>query len=228
MAEDVGGCGAWRVSEKADRLDNRQFAIDPKEPLHMYWGTCGMIWASQDGGEHWQPVFGKAPAVGDDQTPAIGHAIAVSASGAVYALDHDSVLRVSQDHGATWAELAKPPVAKNSRDTPAFPFFLADGTLCVSCRPSPGLAVSRDDGKTWELKLADSIILTARATPTGSGLFALDSTGKLHRTSDGGASFTMIKEVPHKWEPGLRFAGGLAVAGRQGHALGPEPARREQ
>jgi hypothetical protein len=35
---------------------NRQFAIDPKEPLHMYWGTCGMIWASHDGG-----VTGRRP-----------------------------------------------------------------------------------------------------------------------------------------------------------------------
>jgi len=191
---------------------NRQFAMDPKEPRHMYWGTCGMIWASHDGGVSWQAVFGKAPAAGDDQTPAIGHAIAVSATGAVYALDHDSVLRASRDHGATWTELAKPPVAKNSRDTPAFPFFLADGTLCVSCRPSPGLAISRDDGKTWELKLPESIILTARATPTGSGLFAFDTTGKLHRSLDSCASFTVVKESPHKWEPGLRFAGGLAVA----------------
>ena len=191
---------------------NRQFAIDPKEPQHLYWGTCGMIWASHDGGEHWRAVFGNAPVVGDDQTPAIGHAIAVRADGGVYALGHDSILRVSRDHGATWTELAKPPVAKNSRDTPAFPFFLADGTLCVSCRPSPGLAISRDDGKTWEMKLAESIILNARATPTGSGLFAFDSTGKLYRSSDSGANFTIVKESPHKWEPGLRFAGGLAVA----------------
>jgi hypothetical protein len=27
-----------------------------------------------------------------------------------------------------------------------------------------------------------------------------------------GATFTTVKESPHKWEPGLRFAGGLAVA----------------
>ena len=191
---------------------NRQFAIDPKDSKHMYWGVCGMIWASHDGGEHWQAVFGTAPKVGDDKTPQLGHAMACAADGSVYALDHESTLRVSRDHGATWTELTKPPVAKNSADTPAFPLFLADGTLCVSCRPSPGLAVSRDDGKTWELKLSESIILTARATPAGSGLFAFDSTGKLHRSLDGGTSFTMIKEVPHQWQPGLRFAGGLAVA----------------
>lgn len=200
------------MSRKQIVSHNRQFAIDPREPQHMYWGTCGMIWASHDGGASWQAVFGKAPSVGDDQTPSIGHAITVRADGGVYALDHDSVLRVSRDHGSTWAELVKPPVAKNSRGTPAFPFFLADGTLCVSCRPSPGLAVSRDDGKTWQLQLPDSIILTARATSTGGGLFAFDSTGKLHRSGDSGATFKVVKESRHKWEPGLRFAGGLAVS----------------
>lgn len=178
----------------------------------MYWGVCSMIWASHGGGEHWQPVFGKAPAMGDDQTPATGHAIAVCGNGSVYAMDHDSVMRVSRDHGATWAELAQPPVVKNSRDTPAFPFFLADGTLCVSCRPSPGMAVSRDDGKTWQIQLTESIILNAQATSEGEGVVAFDSAGKLHRSSHGGVSFTIIKEVPYKWEPGLRFAGGLAAA----------------
>jgi photosystem II stability/assembly factor-like uncharacterized protein len=191
---------------------NRQFAIDPKDSKHLYWGVCGMIWASHDGGVTWQAVFGTAPKVGDDKTPQLGHAMACAADGSVYALDHESTLRVSRDHGATWTELTKPPVAKNSPDTPAFPFLLADGTLCVACRPSPGLAISKDGGKTWELKLPESIILNARATPTGSGLFAFDSTGKLHRSLDGGTSFTMIKEVPHQWQPGLRFAGGLAVA----------------
>src|SRR5690606_10785249 len=141
-----------------------------------------------------------------------GHTIAVSGNGSVYALDLESVLRVSRDHGATWTELAKPPVARNSSDTPAFPLILADGTLCVSCRPSPGLAISRDDGKTWQLQLEDSILLTMRATPEGSGVFAFDSTGRLHRSHDGGTTFTIVKESPHRWAPGLRFAGGLAVA----------------
>lgn len=191
---------------------NRQFAIDPTEPQHMYWGTCNMIWASHDGGVSWQAAYGTAPAIGDDKTPGIGHTIAVSDNGSVYALDLESVLRVSRDHGATWTELTKPPVAENSSDTPAFPLFLADGTLCISCRPSPGLAVSRDDGKTWQLQLEDSILLTVRATPKGNGLFAFDSTGRLHRSADGGTTFTIIKETPHQWAPGLRFAGGLAVA----------------
>lgn len=194
---------------------NRQFAIDPKEPRHLYWGTCGMIWASHDGGESWQAAFGKPPAVGDDRTPGLGHALTVATDGSVYALDHESQLRVSRDHGATWSELSKPPVAKNSSDTPAFPLSLADGTLCVACRPSPGLAISKDGGRTWRMALPESIILNARAAPAGSGregtLFAFDSTGKLHRSDDSGGSFTLIKETRHQWQAGTRFAGGLAV-----------------
>ncbi|MDI1311836.1 hypothetical protein [Prosthecobacter sp.] len=190
----------------------RQFAIDPKNPQHLYWGTCNMIWASHDGGVKWQAVYGKPPAIGDDKTPGIGHTIAVSADGSVHALDHDSILRVSHDHGASWSELTAPPIAKNSSYTPAFPFFLADGTLCVACRPSPGLAISKDGGKTWSMALPDSIILTARAAPTGGGVFAFDSTGKLHRSSDSGSTFIVVKESPHQWEPETRFAGGLAVS----------------
>jgi photosystem II stability/assembly factor-like uncharacterized protein len=199
------------LARKQITSHNRQFAIDPKNPERMYWGVCGMIWASQDGGVTWRAVFGTPPQVGDDKTPHLGHAIAVAPDGVVYALDHDSVLRASRDHGATWVELSKPPVAKNSADTPAFPLVLADGTLCVACRPSPGFAVSRDGGQTWEMKLAESIILTARATAQGGGLFAFDSTGKLHRSKDSAATFEVVKESPHRWEPGLRFAGGLAL-----------------
>ena len=128
---------------------NRQFAIDPRDPQHLYWGVCNMILASHDGGMKWQAVYGKRPAIGDDQTPGIGHAITVAADGSVVALDHDTILHVSRDHGASWSELTSPPVAENSSDTPAFPFFLADGTLCVACRPSPGLAISKDGGKAW-------------------------------------------------------------------------------
>lgn len=149
---------------------NRQFAIDPVDSKHMYWGVCAMIWASHDAGSTWQAVFGAAPKIGDDKTPHLGHAMAVSKNGEIVALDHKSVLRVSRDHGATWTELTPPPVAKNSSDTPAFPLFLADGTLCVSCRPSPGLAVSRDGGKSWQLQLSESIILNAQATPEGAGV----------------------------------------------------------
>lgn len=90
--------------------------------------------------------------------------------------------------------------------------MLADGTLCVACRPSPGLAVLKDGGKSWSLSLRESIILTTRAAPAGGGIFAFDSTGKLHRSSDGGGTFTVVQESPHQWEPGLRFAGGLAVS----------------
>lgn len=204
------------VARKQIFSHNRQFAIDPKEPQHMYWGVCTMIWASKDGGVTWQAVYGTAPAPGDDRGTGLGHAITVASDGAVFALDHDSVLRVSRDHGATWNELSKPPVAKNSSDTPAFPFFVADGTLCVACRPSPGLAISNDGGKTWRMELAEHIILNARAAPAGSGrdgtLFAFDSTGNLHRSEDAGRTFKIIKETRHQWQPGLRFAGGLAVS----------------
>jgi photosystem II stability/assembly factor-like uncharacterized protein len=33
---------------------NRQFAIDPKDSKHLYWGVCSMIWASHNGGVTWQ------------------------------------------------------------------------------------------------------------------------------------------------------------------------------
>ncbi len=195
---------------------NRQFAIDPNEPQNMYWGVCGMIWASRDGGVTWQAVFGTPPAPGEDTRTGVGHAITVATGGTVFTLDHETVLRESRDHGATWVELAKPPVETNSTDTPAFPLSLADGTLCIACRPSKGLAISDDEGKSWRMELADHIILNAQIAPAGSGrdgtLFAFDSTGNLHRSEDSGRTFTIIKETSHRWKPGLRFAGGLAVS----------------
>ncbi len=202
---------------------NRQFAIDPHDTQHMYWGTCGMIWVSHDGGAKWSSAFGRPPSVGDDQTPGIGHAIDVAPDGTVYALDSANVLRVSRDHGASWEELTSPPIAKNSSATPAFPITLNDGTLCVACRPSKGLAVSRDGGMTWNLVLKNSIILSARTSlreatstaPSGdSVLFAFDSNGNLHRSSDDAATFEIVKKSPHSWKPGQRFAGGLAVTGQ--------------
>ncbi|QDS91801.1 Xyloglucanase precursor [Roseimaritima multifibrata] len=204
------------VARKQIVSHNRQFAIDPTEPNRMYWGVCGMIWSSQDGGVSWQASYGNPPAPGNDKRTGVGHAMTVANDGTVFALDHESVLRTSRDHGATWSELTKPPVAQNSSDTPAFPFCLADGTLCVACRPSAGLAVSNDGGNSWSTKLATSIILNACAAPAGTGhdgtLYAFDSTGRLHRSEDSGKTFVVIKETRHQWKPGLRFAGGLAVS----------------
>ena len=74
------------VARKQIASHNRQFAIDPQEPRHMYWGVCGMIWASHDGGASWQAVYGTPPAPGDDKRTGLGHAMTVANDGAVFAL----------------------------------------------------------------------------------------------------------------------------------------------
>jgi hypothetical protein len=79
------------VARKQITSHNRQFATDPVDSKHMYWGVCGMIWASHDGGVSWQPVFGTAPKVGDDKTPHLGHlsgSHALPAARAPGRLDH--------------------------------------------------------------------------------------------------------------------------------------------
>lgn len=195
---------------------NRAFAIDPRDPRHMYWGVYGMVWASHDGGETWEKVLGTIPEFGDEKALRRPMTVSVGCDGTVYGLEGDLTLRASADHGKTWRELAKPPVKLASSETPPFPVAAPDGTLYVSGRSPEGLAVSRDGGKTWSLKLAGHAILNAKFPADGKTrpktLFAFDANGSLFRTDDSGESFKEVVACRHRWTPGLRFAGGLAVA----------------
>jgi len=195
---------------------NRCFAIDPRDPQHMYWGVYGMVWASHDGGETWERAFGEVPAFGDDRALRRTMTVAVAYDGTVYCLDGDLTLRASADHGRTWRELGRPPVKVASSQTPPFPVAAPDGTLYVSGRSPEGLAASRDGGKTWSLKLAGHAILNAKFAIDGRTrprtLFAFAADGKLFRTDDGGETFKEVVTARHRWTPGLRFAGGLAVS----------------
>jgi len=195
---------------------NRVFAIDPKEPRHLYWGTSNRVWASHDGGETWDVAYGQFPTFGDPKPLSQGITLSVGPDGTVYALDYALVLRASRDHGATWHELARPPVKSAHPLTPPFPFAGLDGTLYVSGRSPEGLAVSHDGGKAWDLLLKGSVVLNLQhasdRTTRPSTVFALDAAGGVHRTDDGGKSFEKVATVRHAWQPGRRFPGGLAVA----------------
>jgi photosystem II stability/assembly factor-like uncharacterized protein len=204
------------LARKMIASHNRQFCIDPNDPRHMYWGVAQMIWASHDGGETWSAVYGDAPTFGDDKTPHLGMAVTVGRNGAVFAYGQDGMLRTSRDHGQSWQDVARPPIKTNHATDPAFPLAAPDGTLYLTGRSPEGLAVSRDDGRTWQVMLPGQTIVNMKYPSGGkerpATLFALSADGRVYRTDDGGRAFTQVTRVRHRWSPGSRFAGGLAVA----------------
>lgn len=204
------------LARKQIASHNRQFAIDPREPQHLYWGVADMVWASHDGGETWEKSWGQLPPFGDEASLKRPITVSVGPRGAVFTLDAALALRASLDHGRTWRTLTSPPVTMADRETPPFPVAAPDGTLYVSGRSPEGLAVSKDGGKSWTLQLPGSAVINVKFAKAGarpSTLFALDAQGRLYRTDDGGATFKAVARVSHRWSPGRRFAGGLDVGG---------------
>jgi hypothetical protein len=132
---------------------------------------------SNDAGRSWTPVS----LLGD----ADFHVLR-SVGSRVYGYDStQSRLLVSPDAGRSWQERTPPAPLLDLAVDPADP----DRVLASS---AAGLAISRDGGESWRGLSAKRAGLLAW---TSAGLTLVDGGGEVHRSTDGGRSWTAVGDV---------------------------------
>ena len=128
---------------------------------------------SRDGGNTWQPVslLGKA----DFHT--------LRADGRfVYGVDRGRLL-ISADEGRSWSERGTPGPLFDLAIQPGNPRRLVGAG-------ASGLIASRDQGRSWRALRAEPGLLA-----WSKELFHVDASGKVHRSTDAGASWTAMGSI---------------------------------
>ena len=173
-----------------------QAARKPSYVVRTGWGDHGNGAYSNDGGQTWAPFEAQPTLAKDGPGP-----IAVSADGTVllWVFVHSDGTKYpahrSTDHGATWSEVSSFPKGATPVADPA------DPTLFYAYDTDTGtLLASTDSGRTFTaratgLPSGDSQFKLV-AAPGRSGDLWLSAKGQgLHRSTDGGASFSRTTGV---------------------------------
>lgn len=135
---------SWTVVARADTDEIVPVVVDPTDPRRVYYTNEGTVYRSLDGGQSWAPLSQPA---GASFPPVRALAVAPSAPATLYAVmfEGERAFR-SDDAGATWRELARPPrngpVTPSLRIDPRSP----DRLLLAGWG---GLFASADGGQTW-------------------------------------------------------------------------------
>jgi photosystem II stability/assembly factor-like uncharacterized protein len=158
-------------------------AINPGRPTSVYAGTWDGLFKSGDGGRHWRrlrpgPIIVRAFAF-DPRKPAT-----------VYAADGG--LLKSVDAGKNWRRL-RPPIGVDCIAVdPKSPSTIYVGGGNVA----PGLARSRDGGRTWQLltrrRPRPAVVVLAIDPSNPAIVYAGDKAGRVLKTTDDGRT----------WHPG--------------------------
>jgi photosystem II stability/assembly factor-like uncharacterized protein len=196
-------------------------AVSPAYPQDhtVFAGIAGSgLFKSTDGGALWAPASGPAssmvvrqillsPAYGRDQTAFVVE---------------ETTMERSTDGGATWTRSGD----LSARVAALSPEFDQDGTLVAwgyAAGSQTGLKISRDRGQRWE-DLSDPIRAPGSATVVGLSLapafdrwqvmFAVDSRGNVHRSSDGGKSWQVVANTDLTDAVGAQIAYGSSETNR--------------
>jgi photosystem II stability/assembly factor-like uncharacterized protein len=87
-------CG-WRPTGELPEGEIFDVAYDPSQPKRVYASTEQGLFRSTDGGESWERVAAET----------LASALAVDASGTLYAADREGTILRSADHGSSWERL---------------------------------------------------------------------------------------------------------------------------
>lgn len=173
---DDGGC-TWRTVMEQP-WDLHAMAASPADPDRLWAHWRGVVHRSDDGGATWREV-GALPVVASLAGDALDAAT-------VYATTPDGVRR-SADGGTTWQRL-------DERRALGVAVSLADHALY---RSGEGFVDrSADGGRTWTALAAPSAGPIAHLAPHPADarvLYAATYDTAIHRTSDGGATWSLVK-----------------------------------
>ena len=192
-------------------------AIHPTNPNIIYIGTAwGGVWLTRDGGDSWQPIFDRAPALGigepggiaiDPIDPAIIYVGTSNRDGSQFSRESTQPpagLFKSTDGGGSWVRLgAGYPASAPSNASQFFSQIInvvivdpADH-LVVYLASTSGVFVSRDGGLWWTpvaIPGGDvrSLVLDVTSPAAARVLYAGVTGAGVFRSSDGGQNWALI------------------------------------
>lgn len=161
-------------------VDLHAMTTSPADPDHVWGVAGGVLQRSTDGGATWTRL-GPAPA----QTRAI--AADPRDAEALYAIGAGGVQR-STDGGATWSLWSAQPGHALAWARDATRAYLATGDAVL---------VTTDDGATWTrsgaIDARGTIAFVAVAPTDARIAYAATYQGGVHKTEDGGATWSVVK-----------------------------------
>lgn len=177
--------------------DARSFAVDPKDPKHIYLGTAdGWIYDSQDGGGSWK----RLARVGNRDDLVLDHIQVDRADPkhllvGVWVLGHNGGgLFQSKDEGKSWSEIAdlKGQSIRSLAGSASDPKIFVAGTL-------EGVYRSTDDGGHWKLISPEGSkeiheVESVAIDPKDPAIIYAGTWHLPWKTTDGGEHWNNIKE----------------------------------
>lgn len=181
----------------------RSLAIDRTQPNRYLVAMKYSVLASRDAGRHWRRTVNSLP--GAENMFLIQHPTRPD----TFYLG-PSILWKSENHGQSWE-----PAGHSS-------IFAPDGIQALTVAPggalytgiwNGGVAVSHDDGRTWQRRATglDRHVLDVELSP-GGALWAATKQG-LFSSRDDGRRWTYIKGPGHFYATGVAFGPGYVLAG---------------
>jgi len=192
-------------------------AIHPTNPNIIYIGTAwGGVWLTRDGGDNWQPIFDRAPALGigepggiaiDPIDPSIIYVGTSNRDGSQFSRESTQPpagLFKSTDGGGSWIRLgadypASAPSNANQFFIQIINVVIVDPAnhLVVYLASTSGVFVSRDGGLNWtrgSIPGGDvrSLVLDVTSSAAARVLYAGVTGVGVFRSSDGGQNWTLI------------------------------------
>jgi len=165
---------------------------DPANASTIYAGTpAGGLWRSTDNGQSWTALFTDLPTLGVS-----GMAIH-PVNGTLYVATGDGdgtdtysmgVIK-SSDNGATWSPTGLDWQTAQVRTTNALRMHPTDPQV-LFCATSHGLWKTSDGGTVWA-KVAEGRFRDVEFKPSDPAI-VYASTDQLHRSTDGGSTFTVV------------------------------------
>ncbi len=210
-------------------------AVNPNNPNIIYIGTAwGGVWLSRDGGDHWTPIFDRAPALGVGEPGALAidpidtNILYVGTSnrdGSQFsgeATQPPAGLFKSTDGGASWIRLGSgyppgPPSNANIFFSQVINVVIVDPAnhQTVYLASNAGLFVSRDGGFNWTQGVAPFGDVNAldldTTSPAGARVLYAGINGSgVFQSTDGGLNWTAILNAATPVVAGKLAGGGFS------------------
>lgn len=180
LAKSADGGESWSDvrPEGLPSLDVHGFAIDPRDPQHLYAAVAGQgLYRSSDGGTSFALLSGK---VGGEVM-----ALVATPDGRILAGDMRQGLLVSEDEGKTWRQTLAAGVMGLAMNPDDPRRILAGG---------PGILLSTDGGMSWrtsqEIGAGAGPVAWSPSNPKIA--YAVGFDRLLYRTSDAGATWNVV------------------------------------